>query len=109
MVQVEGSQRDISTAVEARLNLQSSRIDAVDESVQRTEKTAAENAEILHNLLVGLENLSENVKQLKEEVRGYGDPEAQEELNALFQEVEETIPAAKDQVPLSVPPSFVTE
>ena len=58
---------------------------------------------------MGIENLSENVKQLKEEVKGYGEPEAQEELNALFQEVEETIPAAKDQVPLSTPPSIVTE
>ena len=36
-------------------------MDAVDESVKRTEKSAAENAEILHDLLVGLENLSENV------------------------------------------------
>ena len=80
------------------LNLQSSRIDAVDESVQRAEKTTVKNSEILHNLLVGIENLSENVKQLKEEVRGYGDPEAQEELNALFQEADETIPVAKDQV-----------
>ena len=47
---------------------------------------------------MGIENLSENVKQLKEEVRGYGDPEAEEELNALFQEADETIPVAKDQV-----------
>ena len=31
--QVQGSQREASAAVEARLNLQSSRIDAVDESV----------------------------------------------------------------------------
>ena len=60
--QVQGSQREVSAAVEARLNLQSSRMDAVDESVQRTEKAAVENAEVLHDLLVGLENLSENVK-----------------------------------------------
>ena len=52
VIQVEGRQREMSTAVEARLNLQSSRIDAVDESVQRAEKTAVENSEILHNLLV---------------------------------------------------------
>ena len=30
-------------------------------------------------------------------------------MNALFREVEETILAAKDQVPLSAPPSIVTE
>ena len=63
MGQVQGSQREASAAVEALLNLQSSRIDAVDKSVQRTEKAAADNAEILHNLLVGIENLSDNVKQ----------------------------------------------
>ena len=107
--QVQGSQKGISAAVEARLNLQSSRIDAVDESVQRTEKTAVENAEILHNLLVGIENLSDNIKQLKEEIKGYGEPEAQEELDALLQEADETIPVAKDQVPLSIPPSVVSE
>ena len=56
VVQVEGSQREMSTAVEERLNLQSLRIDAVDESVKRAEKTAADNSEILHNLLVGIEN-----------------------------------------------------
>ena len=105
--QVKGGQEDISAAVEARLNLQSSRIDAVDESVQRTEKTAVENSEILHNLLVGLENLSENVKQLGEEVRGTGDSGAQEELNALFQEVDETIPAARDQIPTPTLPQTV--
>ena len=76
MVQVAGSQWEISTAVDDRLNLQSLRIDGVNESVQKAEKTAADNSEILHNLLVGIENLSENVKQLKEEVRGYGDSEA---------------------------------
>ena len=109
VVQVQGSQKEISAAVEARLNLQSSRIDAVDESVQRTEKTAVENAEILHNLLVGMENLSDNVKQLKKEMKEYGDLEAQEELDVLLQEADETIPVAKDQVPLSIPPPVVSE
>ena len=105
--QVQGSQGELSAAVEARLNLQSSRIDAVDESVTRTEKTAADNAEILHNLLVGIENLSDNVKQLSEEVRGYGDPEAQKDLDdMLLKEVEETFPVAMDQVPISVPSSI---
>ena len=40
--QVQGSQREVSAAVEARLNLQSSRMDAVHKSVQRTEKAAVE-------------------------------------------------------------------
>ena len=107
MVQVAGSQWEISTAVDDRLNLQSLRIDAVNESVQKAEKTAADNSEILHNLLVGIENLSENVKQLKEEVRGYEDPEAQEELDALLQEAAENIPVTRDQVQTPTQPSSV--
>ena len=46
---------------------------------------------------------------MKEEVRGYGDPEAQEELNALFHEVDETIPVVKDQVQTPTQPSSVSE
>ena len=48
VVQAAGSQRQISTAVDDRLDLQSLRIDAVNESVQKVEETAADNSEILH-------------------------------------------------------------
>ena len=51
-----------------------------------------------------MENLSDNVKQLKEEMCGYGDPEVQKELDeVLMKEAEETLRVAMDQVPLSVP------
>ena len=59
---VTGSQQKISDSVDGRLNLHSLRIDAVNKSVQKAQKTAAENAETLHDMLVGIENLGETVK-----------------------------------------------
>ena len=52
----------MSSAVDERLNLQSLRIDSISESMNEANKTAQENAELLQNLLVGMENLGENVK-----------------------------------------------
>ena len=71
---VSGSQEQLSSAVNERINLQSQHIDAVSESAQEAQKTAQETAELLHNLLVGMENLGENVKQLREEVNAWGGP-----------------------------------
>ena len=59
---VGSAQKQVSEVVEARLNLQSQRIDSVNESVQKAQKTAADNAEMLHNLIVGIENMGENIK-----------------------------------------------
>ena len=42
---------------------------------------------MLHDLLVGMENLGENVKQLREEVNAWGGPEEQEILDDLMKEV----------------------
>ena len=78
-----GSQELLSSAVEERINLQSARLDTVSEA----QKTAQETAELLHNLLVGMENLGENVKQLREEVNNWGEPEGQEILDDLMKEV----------------------
>ena len=77
--------------------------------MQKAQKTAVENAEILHNLMVGIENLSENVKQLKEEVRGWEEPEAQAELDELMQEVPVNIPVADEQSQPRAQPSSVSE
>ena len=67
---VLGSQVQLSSAVNVLLNLQSSRIDIVSESTQEARKTAQDNADMLNTLLVSIENLGENVKQLWEEVKG---------------------------------------
>ena len=72
---VSGSQKQLSSAVDEKINLQSQRIDTVSESTQEVRKTAQKNSEMLHDLLVGMENLGENVKQLREEVNAWGGPD----------------------------------
>ena len=84
---VSGSQEQLSSAVDERINLQSQRIDYVSESTQQACKTAQENSEILHELLVGMENLGESVKQLREEANAWGGLEEQEILDDLMKEI----------------------
>ena len=50
-------------------------------------KTAQDNAEILNTLLVSIENLGENVKQLREEVNAWGEPGEQEVFDEVMKEV----------------------
>ena len=78
VIDVSGSQQRMSEAVEQRLTLHSVRMDSISDFVQEARKTSAENAENIKNLLVGIENLGENVKQLREEMRGWEEPEMQE-------------------------------
>ena len=77
----------LSSAVGDRLNLQSQRIDSVSESAHQAHKITQDNAEILYNILVGMENLGNSVKQLPEEVKGWEEPEGQEELELVEQEL----------------------
>ena len=70
----------MSEEFEQRLQLHSVRMDSICESVHEARKTASENAGTLHDLVVGIENLGESVKQLREDVRGWEEPEAQEEI-----------------------------
>ena len=72
----------------------------MSESAHEAHKTTQENAEMLHSLLVGMENLGESVKQLREEVNAWGRPEEQEELDDLMKEVP-TIPSSSEQPQVS--------
>ena len=85
--EVASGQAQLSGAVDARLSLQSQRIDSVVETMQEARKTAQDNAEVLNSLLVGMENLSENVKQLREEMNTWAEPEEQQILENLQKEV----------------------
>ena len=87
VAEVTGTQNLLSSAVEEKLNLQSVRLDTVSETVNEVQKSALETSEILHNLLVGVENLGDSVKQLREEVNAWGEPEGQAVLDELIQEV----------------------
>ena len=70
----------MSDAMEQRLNLQPVRMDAMHESVQQAQETATENSATLHDMLVGIKNLAETVKQMREEIRGWEEPAVQEEM-----------------------------
>ena len=54
---------------------QSERIDKLLESVIQSQKTAQDNAEMLQTILVGMENLGENFKQLQENMDYWQMPE----------------------------------
>ena len=77
--------------VEQRLNLQSNRIDHVTESVQKAQRAVEENAELLQNLLVGVKNMGENLKNFREEFQN---------AERDYEVVNEGLLA---EVPLSVP------
>ena len=62
-------QTQVSSSMDARLNLQSERIDNVNIAVERAQKTAKDNSDMLENLLIGIENMGENVKQFREEMK----------------------------------------
>ena len=74
---VASGQEQLSGAVDARLTLQTQRIDSVAESTREAQKTVQDNADVLNSLLVGMENLGESVKQLREEMNTWGGPEEQ--------------------------------
>ena len=59
---VVDSEAKLSSVMEEKLNLQSNRIDEVSQSVQKAQKVTLDNTEILHDLLIGLENLGDSVK-----------------------------------------------
>ena len=84
---VAGGQEQLSSVVDARINLQSQRIDSIGESVREAQKTAQDNAKVLNTILVGMENLGDSVKQLWEEMNAWGGPEDQEILDDLQKEV----------------------
>ena len=58
--------------------MQSSRIDVMNQSVKKSQKAAEDNAELLQNLLVGIENVGENFKKLREDMELWQGPEYQD-------------------------------
>ena len=46
-------------------------MDSMSENIQNQQKIAEDNAELLQNLLVGVENMGDNLKQFREEMEGW--------------------------------------
>ena len=78
-------QKQVSSSMDARLNLQSERIDNVNIAVEKAQKTAKDNSDMLENLLIGIENMSENVKQFREEMEEWRNSNLQE-ADRVYQE-----------------------
>ena len=60
------------------MTLQSSKIDEISESVNKSQKTEEENAEMLQNLLIGIENMGDNLKNIQKEMDYWRNPEVWE-------------------------------
>ena len=93
------------------MNLQSNRIDVVTESVQKAQKIVEENAEFLQSLLVGVENMGENLKKFREEMEGWKSAELQnaerehEAINVeLLTEVSLSVPAVTEPIQILITP-----
>ena len=97
-----------SEEVEQKLGAQNVRIDQLSDSVNQSQKTAQDTAELMQTLLVGMENFGEHFKQLQADMEHWKSPTYQEaereyaELNQnLLQEVSLTVP------PVTEPPNVV--
>ena len=101
--------------MQQQFDAQQERIQKLSDVVLESRRDTQTNANTLHNLLVGIENLGENVKNMQEEMiawqAGYQEAEREyEEMNeALLQEVPLPALAVRPQrvvnsSPVSVPP-----
>ena len=109
-VAVQGEK--LSSNVETRLQMQSSRLDDFAKSLQEAREEQHSTAETLQTILVSLENLSENFPRLQEEQLQWDNPEQQIEeeeqgrvdqavLDDLLKEVPLTQSPASETVPVS--------
>ena len=63
---------------------------------------------MMHNMMIGMENLNDTMKQLKDEMRGWEEPQEQEILDDLNKEVPAAIPISVEQFQPPAQPSSVT-
>ena len=111
MEHVGDAQKQVAENFEQRSNLQSTRIDVVTESVQKAQKAVEDNAELLQNLLVGVEIMGDNLKKFREEMEGWNSTELQnaekeyEEMNEeLLTEVSVSISAVSEPIHVPITP-----
>ena len=112
-------EKQMSSDVDARLQLQSQRVDNLTESVQKVQENTVNNAETLQALLISMENLGENFKELRDDMLAANIAEQQMEiegdeehdkLNAeLLKEVSLPLTAISEpisSVSVSIPPTM---
>ena len=96
------AQQQVTKQFEQRLNLQSSRIDVVTESVQKAQKIAEDNAELPQNLVVGVEDMGENLKKFQEEFQN-AEREYEDMNDELLTEASLFVPAVSEQFRYQLP------
>ena len=108
------TQGKLSEQVQQRFDAQQERIERLSDVVLESRKETQTNADTLHSLLVGIENLGENVKSMQEEMiawqSGYQDAEREyQDMNEeLLQEVPLPAPAVRPERSVNPPSSIYT-
>ena len=106
---VVARETQLSSDVDARLQLQVQRVDNLTESVHKVQEDTVNNAETLQTLLFSMENLGEHFRELHDDVvavkfterpRESEEDRIHDELNAkLLQEVSLSFPAVPESSP----------
>ena len=113
------SQTQLSSDVDARLQLQVQRVDNLTESVHKAQKDTINNAQTLEALLIRMENMGENFKELRDDMLAVkiaeqpmeieGDGEHDDLTSELLQEAPLPLTAVPEPIPsvsVSIPPSM---
>ena len=107
------TQEKLSEQVQQQFDAQQERIEKLSDVVLESRKETQTNADTLHNLLVGIENLGENVKGMQEEMvawqSGYQDAEREYQAmnEELLQEVSLPAPAIRPKRSVNPPPQYL--
>ena len=75
---VGDAQKQFFEQFNQRLPLQTNRMDVLSEFVEKQQKTREDNAKVLQNLLIGVENLGDNLKHIQKEMEFWKTAEFQE-------------------------------
>ena len=70
-------QKQVSEQFEQHLTLQSNGMDLLSENIGKQQKITEYNGELLQNLMIGIENLGDNMKHIQKEMEFWKTPEVQ--------------------------------
>ena len=78
-----------------KLSVQEQRMDLLSHSLEEQKKSVIDSTELLKDLMIGIENLGDNMKNIQKEVDYWRNPEVME--------ADENLERLHDEVPLSEP------
>ena len=90
------TQEKLSEKVQQQFDAQSDRIEKLSETVLESKKESQTTADILKDLLVGMENLGENFKTMQQEMNAWqsGYHDAEEEYREMNEQILKEVPLA---------------